>query len=87
VGEAIFIFDRVIAMTRRPGRVKREIEAVTQKPRDYEFVSSTEFTGLERKLAVVVQSEVEGMNLSNCPGSYRFTVSCGFSRVGVVASN
>jgi NitT/TauT family transport system ATP-binding protein len=60
VGEAIFISDRVIAMTKRPGRVKREVTVHAPKPRDYEFLSSAEFKDLERELIVAVQSEVEG---------------------------
>jgi NitT/TauT family transport system ATP-binding protein len=60
VGEAIFISDRVIAMTKRPGRVKREFQVTAPKPRDYEFLSSTEFKSLEHELVVAVQSEVEG---------------------------
>jgi NitT/TauT family transport system ATP-binding protein len=59
VGEAIFVSDRVIAMTRRPGRVKREVQVRAPKPRDYEFLSTTEFKDLERELIVAVQSEVE----------------------------
>jgi NitT/TauT family transport system ATP-binding protein len=59
VGEAIFISDRVIAMTRRPGRVKCEVEVRAPKPRDYEFLSTTQFKDLERELIVAVQSEVE----------------------------
>jgi NitT/TauT family transport system ATP-binding protein len=60
VGEAIFISDRVIAMTRRPGRVKVTVEVHAPKPRDYEFIGSPEFTRLERELVMAVQSEVEG---------------------------
>ena len=60
VGEAIFISDRVIAMTKRPGRVKREVHVHAPKPRDYEFLGSPEFTGLEHDLVLAVQSEVEG---------------------------
>ncbi len=59
VGEAIFISDRVVVMTRRPGRVKRLVEVHAPKPRDYEFLSSTEFTTLEHDLILAVQSEVE----------------------------
>ena len=59
VGEAIFISDRVIAMTRRPGRVKREVQVHAPKPRDYEFLASPEFTRLEHELVLAVQSEVE----------------------------
>ncbi len=60
VGEAIFISDRVIAMTRRPGRVKVTVEVHAPKPRDYEFIGSPEFTRLEHELLMAVQSEVEG---------------------------
>ena len=60
VGEAIFISDRVIAMTRRPGRVKLVVQVHTPKPRDYEFLGSPEFTRLEHDLVLAVQSEVEG---------------------------
>ena len=60
VGEAIFISDRVIAMTRRPGRVKLVVQVHAPKPRDYEFLGSPEFTRLEHDLVLAVQSEVEG---------------------------
>ncbi len=59
VGEAIFISDRVIAMSRRPGRVKCEVKVTAPKPRDYEFMASREFTSLEHELVLAVQSEVE----------------------------
>lgn len=59
VGEAVFISDRVVVMTRRPGRVKRLVEVHAPKPRDYEFLGSTEFTTLEHDLILAVQSEVE----------------------------
>ena len=60
VGEAIFISDRVIAMTKRPGRVKCIFNVTTPKPRDYDFIGSPEFTRLEHDLVLAVQSEVEG---------------------------
>ncbi len=60
VGEAVFISDRVIAMSRRPGRVKCEVAVTAPKPRDYEFMASPEFTALERQLLLAVQGEVEG---------------------------
>ena len=60
VGEAIFISDRVVAMTKRPGRVKCVLHVNAPKPRGYEFIGSPEFTRLERDLVLAVQSEVEG---------------------------
>ena len=64
VGEAIFISDRVIAMTKRPGRVKCTVQVHTPKPRDYEFIGSAEFTRLEHDLILAVQGEVEGDELA-----------------------
>lgn len=59
VGEAVFISDRVIAMTRRPGRVKHEVRIEAPKPRGYEFIGSPEFVRHERELVMAVQREVE----------------------------
>ena len=58
VGEAIFISDRIIAMSRRPGRVIRDVRVHAPKPRDYEFLVSDEFKSLERELLLAVQGEV-----------------------------
>ena len=60
VGEAIFISDRVIAMTKRPGRVKCVRHVNEPKPRDYDFIGSPEFTRLEHDLVLALQREVEG---------------------------
>ena len=65
VGEAVFISDRVIAMTRRPGRVKRDVRVTAPKPRDYEFLSSPEFVALEHELLLAVQSEVDSNEVKN----------------------
>jgi ABC-type nitrate/sulfonate/bicarbonate transport system ATPase subunit len=59
VGEAVFISDRVLAMSRRPGRVIADVTVDAPKPRDYEFMSSTAFNELERRLLLAVQNEVE----------------------------
>jgi NitT/TauT family transport system ATP-binding protein len=59
VGEAVFISDRVIAMTRRPGRVKRDVRIKAPKPRDYDFLSSPEFIEHEHELVLAVQGEVD----------------------------
>jgi NitT/TauT family transport system ATP-binding protein len=69
VGEAVFISDRVIAMSRRPGRVKRDVRVHAPKPRDYEFMASPEFTRLEQELVLAVQSEVEGEDVQVVAGA------------------
>lgn len=59
VSEAIFISDRVLVMTRRPGRVKLEVNIQTPKPRTADFLSSPEFVQLQRELLQAVQEEVQ----------------------------
>jgi len=59
VGEAIFISDRVVVMTRRPGRVKLMVDVKEAKPRNYAFLSSPEFVRLQGNLLEAVQQEVE----------------------------
>jgi NitT/TauT family transport system ATP-binding protein len=67
VGEAVFISDRVVAMTRRPGRVKLTVEVQAPKPRDYEFLGSPEFVRLEHELVLAVQAEVESHEAGALP--------------------
>ena len=63
VAEAIFISDRVIVMSRRPGRVKLSVDVKASKPRNYDFLSSPEFSMLQRELVIAVQNEVESDEL------------------------
>jgi NitT/TauT family transport system ATP-binding protein len=54
VAEAIFISDRVVVMTGRPGRVKLMLDVNAPKPRDYSFLSSPEFVELQATLLQAV---------------------------------
>lgn len=54
VAEAIFISDRVVVMTGRPGRVKLKVDVSAPKPRDYSFLSSPEFIELQGALLQAV---------------------------------
>jgi NitT/TauT family transport system ATP-binding protein len=58
VAEAIFIADRVLLMSRRPGRVKLAVDIRTPKPRTAEFLTSPEFVELQRELLRSMQEEV-----------------------------
>jgi NitT/TauT family transport system ATP-binding protein len=58
VPEAIFVADRVLVMTRRPGRVKLSVSVRAPKPRSAEFLSSPEFVELQRELLAAIQEEV-----------------------------
>jgi NitT/TauT family transport system ATP-binding protein len=49
VDEAVFLSDRVIVLTRRPGRIKAEIPVALPRPRDQELLTSPEFMRLKRQ--------------------------------------
>lgn len=65
VSEAIFVADRVLVMSRRPGRVKLSVEVKAEKPRHADFLTTPEFIGLQRELLHALQEEVEA---SKSPG-------------------
>ncbi len=46
VEEAVYISDRVLVMTNRPGRIKAEIKVELPRPRRHEIVGSPEFGAL-----------------------------------------
>jgi len=50
IEEAVYLSDRVVVMTKRPGRMKKVIEIPLARPRDYEMRVTQEFN--ELKLAI-----------------------------------
>jgi NitT/TauT family transport system ATP-binding protein len=57
--EAIFLGDRVIVMTRRPGRIKGVFEVPIRRPRERCDKTSPEFIALRRTLMDCIDSEIE----------------------------
>ena len=56
IEEAIYLADRVVVMTYRPGTIKRDQHIDLPRPRD---PSSNEFNALKRELATLVTAEQE----------------------------
>jgi ABC-type nitrate/sulfonate/bicarbonate transport system ATPase subunit len=57
VDEAIFLGDRVLVMSARPGKVKLEQRVTLPRPRAPELVTSPEFIRLKRELLEAIEEE------------------------------
>jgi NitT/TauT family transport system ATP-binding protein len=57
IEEAIFLSDRVLVMTARPGRIKAEIAIPLPRPRTADMMSSVAFTQLLHKLRNLIREE------------------------------
>jgi ABC-type nitrate/sulfonate/bicarbonate transport system ATPase subunit len=57
VDESIFLSDRVIVLSARPGRVRAEFTVDLPRPRALELLTSDPFTELKRQIFDVIHSE------------------------------
>jgi len=57
VDEAIFLGDRVLVVTARPGCIKLELPIDLPRPRGADLVTSPEFIGLKRTLLEAIEEE------------------------------
>lgn len=57
IREAAYLADRVVVMTRRPGRVKTIVEIPTPRPRPFEYHVSDEYVNVTRTLWSLVHSD------------------------------
>ncbi|HUK61436.1 MAG TPA: ABC transporter ATP-binding protein [Stellaceae bacterium] len=58
IDEAIFLSDRVVVMTRRPGRTKRIFPVALARPRDYEMRTTQEFNELKLEIWHALKDEI-----------------------------
>jgi NitT/TauT family transport system ATP-binding protein len=57
IEEAIFLADRVVVMTTRPGRVLKTLTVDIARPRDYHVLTSKRFLELEREVRGAIHDE------------------------------
>jgi NitT/TauT family transport system ATP-binding protein len=55
--EAIFLADRVVVMTTRPGRVKKVIDIDLPRPRDHRVLTTARYGELEEEVLAAIQEE------------------------------
>jgi NitT/TauT family transport system ATP-binding protein len=55
--EAIFLADRVVVMTTRPGRVKKVIGIDLPRPRDHRVLTTARYGELEEEVLAAIQEE------------------------------
>jgi NitT/TauT family transport system ATP-binding protein len=59
IDEAIFLGDRVIVLTARPGVIRADILVPFGRPREYSVRATSEFAQLEHEIWGILRSEVE----------------------------
>lgn len=57
IEEAVFLADRVLMMSARPGRIKGDIEIDIPRPRDHTIVTSARFTELKKVILDQIYEE------------------------------
>jgi ABC-type nitrate/sulfonate/bicarbonate transport system ATPase subunit len=57
IDEAIFLGDKVVVMTARPGTIKCQETVALPRPRDASVVTTPEFMEIKRKLLAIVEEE------------------------------
>jgi NitT/TauT family transport system ATP-binding protein len=60
VDEALFLGDRVLVMSSRPGRIKADIEVSLPRPRSIDSLTSSSFVQLRRRCIELVREETKG---------------------------
>ena len=68
VDEAVFISDRVVVMTNRPGTVKEEVTVDLPRPRAFELQATQEFLALRSRVLASIREETLRSDVSISPG-------------------
>jgi len=66
IEEAVYLSDRVIVFTARPGRIKQIVKVELGRPRPFEMKQSPELNGYVRQIWKLIEEEVlANMNMQN----------------------
>ena len=57
IDEAIFLADRVLIMSHRPGRIRLELPVPLPRPRGYALLATPEFAALKRQVLDIIHEE------------------------------
>ena len=63
IDEALFLADRILVMSPRPGRIIEELRLDFARPRSADLVTSLEFTQLKRHCLALLHPEDDGLTL------------------------
>ena len=57
VEEAVFLADKIVVMTTRPGTVLKTVNVGIERPRDYRVLTSSQFLKIEREVRASIELE------------------------------
>jgi NitT/TauT family transport system ATP-binding protein len=57
VEEAVFLADKIVVMTTRPGKVLKTVAVEIDRPRDYRILTSKRFLEIEREIRASIELE------------------------------
>jgi NitT/TauT family transport system ATP-binding protein len=67
IEEAIFLGDRVLVMTARPGRIREEIPVPLARPRSMDVLTSPDFVAIKRRVMDLIRDEARRTLVSKEP--------------------
>lgn len=66
IEEAILLADRLLVLTARPGKVKKDIRVTLQRPRDYKLMCSGPFIEIREEVMELIREEtIKAMSLKD----------------------